>query len=101
MKRVIRSPEEKVAIIKEAEEQGIVATSRRYGVYPSTIRDWRARYEREGIEGLKVKRSITPDPEVEQLRKENQMLKQLLADKELELKLKDALLKKVLQRGGR
>ena len=43
MKRVIRSPEEKVAIIKEAEEQGIVATSRRYGVYPSTIRDWRTR----------------------------------------------------------
>ena len=67
MKRVIRSPEEKVAIIKEAEEQGIVATSRRYGVYPSTIRDWRARYEREGIEGLKVKKSITPDRDLSRI----------------------------------
>ena len=101
MKRVMRSPEEKVAIIKEAEEEGIVATGRKYGIYPSTIRDWRAKYERDGIEGLKIKRSVTRDPQIEQLKKENQMLKQLLAEKELELKVKEALLKKVLQRGGR
>jgi len=51
MKGIKRSPEEKLAIIKEAEGEGIVATARKYGIYPSTIRDWRIKYEKEGIEG--------------------------------------------------
>jgi len=54
MKGIKRSPEEKLAIIKEAEGEGIVATARKYGIYPSTIRNWRIKYEKEGIEGLKA-----------------------------------------------
>lgn len=98
MRRVRRSPEEKLAILKEAETDGLVATARKYGIYPSTIRDWIRRYEKEGFEGLIPKTRRAKDPEIEKLKRENELLKKLLAEKELELKVKDALLKKILQR---
>jgi len=39
------------------------------------------------------------DPEVKRLQKENQQLKQLLAEKELALLIKEELLKKALSEG--
>lgn len=47
-----------------------------------------------GLKGLSSRRSR--DPEFERIMRENQRLKQLLADKELELKIKESLLKKTV-----
>lgn len=87
--------EEKLAFIQEAEKDGVVATCRKYGIYASAYYQWKRRYEALGIEGLSSRRSR--DPEFERIMRENQRLKQLLADKELELSIKESLLKKAVR----
>ncbi|HWP91557.1 MAG TPA: transposase [Thermodesulfobacteriota bacterium] len=99
MKRKRWTAEEKLAFIQEAESEGVVATCRRYGIYASAYYQWKRRYDAMGIEGLSSRKSR--DPEFERLMRENQRLKQLLADKELELSIKESLLKKTLQRKKR
>lgn len=95
MKRKKWSTEEKLTLIEEAEREGVVATCRKYGIYASVYYQWKRRYDALGIKGLSRRSS---DPEFERLIRENQRLKQLLADKELELSIKESLLKKTLQR---
>jgi putative transposase len=99
MKRNRWTAEEKLAFIQEAEKEGVVATCRKYGIYASAYYQWKRRYDALGIEGLSSKRSR--DPEFERIMRENQKLKQILADKELELSIKESLLKKTLQRKKR
>ncbi|NPV37452.1 MAG: transposase, partial [Bacteroidales bacterium] len=38
------SIEEKIAIIKEVETQGVVETCRKHGIYASTYYDWKKKY---------------------------------------------------------
>ena len=93
MKQKRWTAEEKLAFIQEAEGEGVVATCRKYGIYASEYYQWKRRSDALGIiEGLSSRRSR--DPEFEKLMRENQRLKQLLADKELELNIKESLLKK-------
>jgi putative transposase len=99
MKRKRWTAEEKLAFIQEAEKDGVVVTCRKYGIYASAYYQWKKRYDTMGIEGLSSWRSR--DPEFERVMRENQRLKQLLADKELELNIKGSLLKKTLQRKKR
>jgi putative transposase len=96
MKRKRWTTEEKVALIQEAEREGVVTTCRKYGIYASTYNQWKKRYDILGLDGLS--RRISRDPEFERLMRENRRLKQLLADKELELSIKESLLKKTVQR---
>lgn len=96
MKKKRWTTEEKVALIQEAEREGVVATCREYGIYASTYNQWKKRYDILGLDGLS--RRISRDPEFERLMRENRRLKQLLADKELELSIKESLLKKTVQR---
>jgi len=42
---------------------------------------------------------VTEDPELRRLRQENQQLKEVVAEKELIIRVKDALLKKSTSRG--
>lgn len=99
MKRKRWTAEEKLAFIQEAEREGVVATCRKYGIYASAYYQWKRRYDAMGIEGISSRRSR--EPEFERLMRENQRLKQLVADKELELSIKESLLKKTLQRKKR
>jgi len=99
MKRRRWTAEEKLAFIQEAEREGVVATCRKHGIYASLYYQWKRRYDALGVEGLNSRRSR--DPEFERLMRENQRLKQLLGDKELELSIKESLLKKTLQRRRR
>jgi|WetSurMetagenome_2_1015567.scaffolds.fasta_scaffold646264_1 putative transposase len=89
--------EEKVSILKEAEEKGSTLTCRKYGIYPSLFAAWREKYEREGPEGLKPQYVKRNEREIQQLKNENSRLKLILADKELELQMKTELLKKKMQ----
>ena len=91
------SPEEKLAIIKEAEHEGVSVTCRKYGVYPSLFYKWKERLDMEGVDGLKPKYVIRNDRAMTQLQNENNRLKKLLAEKELELQLKAELFKKKTQ----
>ncbi len=93
MKRTF-TKEEKLQIIKEASEQGVSPTLERHGVYPASYYSWKRKYEQMGEEGFH--HGMTPKhlKRIRELEKENSNLKQLVAEKELENKLKGDLLKK-------
>ena len=88
------SEREKLDILKEASEQGVNATLEKHGIYPATYYDWRRKFDEMGAEGLK--RGMTPKhlKRIRELEKENRRLKEIVAEKELEGRLKDELLKK-------
>lgn len=94
MERRKFSKEAKLQIIKEASEQGVTATLEKHGIYPATFYSWRKKFETMGEEGFR--HGITPAQlkEIKRLEKENNLLKKLLAEKELEGRLKDELIKK-------
>jgi len=100
MKRTKRSwtVEEKQSIIKEAETAGMIETCRKYGIYQSTYYYWKEKYDRDGIAGLEPQYVKKNPQEVTRLQRENYKLKQILAEKELELQFKADLLKKKTQR---
>lgn len=93
-----RSSKEKLLILQEAEQEGVIVTCRKYEIDPTTYYNWKEKYEEGGIEALQSRGRNHQDPELKALREENEQLKRLVAEKELALQIKEALLKKVLQR---
>lgn len=94
MKKRTFSKEEKLQIIKEASEKGVSQTLEKYGVYPTSYYSWKKKFEEMGEEGFH--HGMTPKhlKRIRELEKENNLLKQLLAEKELANKLQGELLKK-------
>lgn len=88
------SKEEKVKILKEVEAHGVQSTLAKYGIYPATYYNWKKKFESMGDAGFR--HGMTPEhlKEIKRLEKENDLLKKILAEKELEGRLKDELLKK-------
>ena len=87
--------EQKLEIINYYKQHGAARASRRYEVTTTSIYNWRDILEQYGAEGLENQQSnVEKDPELERLRRENQALKTIIADKELELRIKNDLLKK-------
>lgn len=86
--------EDKLSILEESKVNGVKATLEKHGIYPATFYSWRKKFETMGEEGFR--HGITPEQikEIRRLEKENNLLRQIIADKELESKLKDELLKK-------
>lgn len=85
--------EEKLIVIRHAEELGVAQALRLHQVAPSTFYKWKEKYDLYGEAGLR-RAYHRVDPEIKRLQVENFRLKQLLADKELALQVKDELLKK-------
>jgi transposase len=89
------NPEEKIRIILEGlkGEESIAAICRREGIAPSLYYKWSKSFLEAGKQRLKgdTMREANSD-EVSELRKENEQLKQLVA----ELSLKNRMLKKSL-----
>src|SRR5690554_7149394 len=94
MKKRTFSKEEKIKILEEAKKNGVQPTLDKHGVYPATYYSWKKKFESMGEAGFR--HGMTPDhlKEIKRLEKENEMLKKILAEKELEGRLKDDLLKK-------
>lgn len=99
-----RSKEEKEKLLLEIKKIGVTAGCRKFGISKTQYYDWLRRYNSLGLEGLEDRRKVNAERVNKQLQKENEMLKRLLAEKELESKMKDELLKKKLaewRKGGR
>jgi len=88
------SKEEKLHILKEAEEKGVKATLSKHGIYPATYYSWKSKYEEMGELGFRHGMTPAHIKEIKRLEKENALLKQLLAEKEIEGHLKDEMIKK-------
>ncbi len=86
--------EQKLSILKEASEQGVTKTLEKHGIYPATYYSWKEKLSSMGEEGLDYGMTKAQLKRIRQLEKENKLLKQIVAEKELESKLKDELLKK-------
>ena len=85
---------DKLKILKEASSSGVQVTLDKYGLYPSTFYSWRKKMDSMGEQGLSHGMTPVHLKEIRRLEKENLVLKQIIAEKELESKLKDDLLKK-------
>ena len=111
LKRIWK-PEDKLKVLKEAEEAKIVEVCRKYQIDPRMyyppeadpplVDNWKERYQREGIEGLKDKRRVNSNnntgvsaKEYLKLQRENEKLKRILADKELAIQTLKEMLKKI------
>lgn len=88
------SSEDKEKIVLHSNEQGISKTVREFGVSAVSIYRWKEKYEQLGKEGLGPGSMTEQERELKLLRRENQALKRLVADKELAILVKDSLLKK-------
>lgn len=88
--------EQKLAIIREAEEFGMLATCRKHEIAQSLYYRWKGQFEQKGIDGLSPS-YYTVDPQVRELEKENERLKRIIANQALELEVKTELLKKTEQ----
>ena len=95
MKKRTFSKAEKLQILQEAESEGVQITLRKYGVYNSTYYSWRKKYRLEGEAGIAdTAQRRQHRQRIEQLEDENSLLKQLLAERELQIALQDELIKK-------
>lgn len=94
MKKRKFTKEEKLKIIKEASENGVNETLEKYDIYRASYYGWKKKFELMGEEGFKHGMTLRQQKRIRQLEKENAVLKQLLAEKEMENKLKSDLLKK-------
>ena len=88
---------EKESILKDIHRLGVVAGCRKHDIAARTYYDWLDKYNAHGIDGLERRKPDNADAELKQLRKENRLLKEILAEKELEARLKDELLKKKME----
>jgi len=88
------SKEEKLIILKEAGLIGVTQTSDKHGVYPATFYNWKKKFDEMGSEGLTHSMTKKRLAKIKEQEEEISLLKRLLAEKEIESKLKDELLKK-------
>jgi len=89
-----RTPQEKERILLDIQKLGTTAGCRKHGISKALYYDWLNKYNASGLDGLENRSGKNMDAHVKRLEKENRILKELLAEKELESKLKDELLKK-------
>lgn len=86
--------DQKLAILKEASENGVTVTLEKHGIFPATYYQWKKKLDTMGVEGFN--HGMTPEQlkRIRELENENQFLKEIIIQKELEGKMKDELLKK-------
>jgi|SRR5690606_12395907 putative transposase len=85
--------DQKLEILSNGDEIGIVESCRKYGVSTGTFYSWKKKYEHQGEAGLKVTYD-SKSKELKQAEEENRILRKLLSDKEIELEVQRELLKK-------
>lgn len=88
------SAEEKLSILQEAERNGGAETCRKYNLSQTLLGKWKKHYLQTGSTADRRRGRIPLDPELVELREENEKLKRIIAKQALELEVKTELLKK-------
>ena len=103
MKKIKRSwtIEEKIAIIQDIEKIGVTEGCRKHGIYQTTFYEWKKKYDQNGADGLIPRYKKQENRDLKKLEKENEELKKLLAEKELQIKMQQELIKKKMQQWKR
>lgn len=87
------SVEQKLAILNEADQQGVTQTLRKHSLSHSVLLRWKNQFNSGGSGSLKPQyRKV--DPELKALQEENARLKKIIGNQALELEVKTELLKK-------
>ena len=84
---------EKLEILSSGDAIGVVESCRKYGVSTGTFYNWKKKHDNQGDAGLKVTYD-TKSKELKKAEEENRILRKSLSDKEIELEVQRALLKK-------
>lgn len=93
MKRTKHSKEFKLQVIKEAQETGkITLVARRYELNPNMVGRWIRDYKGGKYGDIDV--AVLPDLDSKELSRENEKLKTLLGEKDLEIAILRDLIKK-------
>lgn len=85
---------QKLAILREADANGVAVTCRRHDLSESMIGKWREKLDKFGPEGLEP-HGLRVTPELDLIAEENRRLKQLVAEQALELQLLREIQKKM------
>jgi transposase len=88
------APEEKRAILEEAEQPGnsLSAVARKYGVNPNQLFHWRKLMREGALVAVKADENVVPASEVKQLKVKVRELERLLGKKTMEAEiLKEAI----------
>jgi transposase-like protein len=93
MSKKQKTEKEKIAIIEEAKSQGAIETARKYGIGFSTLMRWKQQFALGGNVHIKTVSSLS-ESEIKKVLLENRRLKEIVADKELQIKIQLELLKK-------
>ena len=96
MKRPWRkwTAEEKERIILDIKRLGVVAGCRKHQISSTLYYDWLDKYAAHGLDGLRTKRNIDTDRKLKRMEKENLLLKEIIAEKELTIKMQEQIIKK-------
>ncbi len=84
---------EKQEVLNYKKEHGTAKASRAFGVSTASIWNWEKQFS-EGRKGSSRIQKTFQEQEIQRLLRENRELKAMVAEKELELRIKDSLLKK-------
>ena len=95
-KNVMRTPEEKEAIVLEAIERGAVSSARRHRLSPRLLHAWMAKYRESGLDGLRSQsgKHGGGNPLVGLMRKKDKTREEELELEVLKLKIEVERLKK-------
>lgn len=86
--------QERLDILREAEQNGVELTVRKHNISRSLYYFWKNKFDRSGVDGL-ADQYQRVDPAVKTLEKENERLRKIIAKQALELEVKEELLKKM------
>jgi transposase-like protein len=90
-----KTAEQKEKILIDIKNMGVLEGCRKHNISVPTYYQWKRQYDTGGINSLKQRK--VDKAEIEQLKKDNAMLKELVAEKEIVIKLQDETIKKNLK----
>lgn len=99
MKRPWRkwSAEEKERIVLDIKRLGVVSGCRKHQISSTLYYGWLEKYTSHGLKGLIPKTSVDSERKLKKMEKENRLLKEIIAEKELTIKMQEQIIKKKSQ----
>ncbi len=95
MKNARKTAEQKEKILLDIKNLGVLEGCRRHNISAPTYYQWKRQYDSGGINSLRQRK--VDKAEIEQLKKDNAMLKELIAEKEIVIKMQGETIKKNLK----